>query len=246
MSYLFHAIIYNNNSPYYDILFKSNNSKIALWYLIRLYYEKKRNDLFESFLFIKIKSIFNSIQDTFKYSYSKFLFQYQNLLSMLLYLLSNDIITLSSLHNWTLEFNTIYPTSPIIIQKRQIFNTCSRTFVENVQSLFKNNSIKPSSQNLFFNHKKIFSNTINHNLLSDNKIESALGNFKNKIIPTNNKIITYKPNQNLKLNKFIPSYYTDKSIMDKYQIWKDNDRFSKYTLNSLLLDNKKLVLKRKK
>ena len=143
MSYLFHAIIYNNNSPYYDILFKSNNSKIALWYLIRLYYEKKRNDLFESFLFIKIKSIFNSIQDTFKYSYSKFLFQYQNLLSMLLYLLSNDIITLSSLHNWTLEFNTIYPTSPIIIQKRQIFNTCSRTFVENVQSLFKNNSIKP-------------------------------------------------------------------------------------------------------
>lgn len=238
MSCLFHAIIYINDSPYYDILFKSNNSKIALWYLLRLYYEKKRDDLFESFLFIKIKNLFQQIKDPFKYSYSKFIFQYKNLLSVLLYLLSNDIITLNNIYNWTREFNTIYPSSSIIIKKRQVFDTTSRTFTNTFNESFDSNQF-------FFNHKNRNSNN-SHNLLSDNKIESTLDYFKYKITPTTNKIITYKPNNNLKLKKFIPSYFNDQSILDKYLIWKDNERFSKYTINSILLDNHKLVLKRKK
>ena len=238
MSYLFHAIIYINDSPYYDILLKSNNSKIALWYLLRLYYEKKRDDLFESFLFIKIKNLFQKIKDPFKFSYSKFIFQYKNLLSVLLFLLSNDVITLNYIYNWTREFNTIYPSSSIIIKKRQVFDTTYRTFTNTFNETFDSNQ-------LFFNHKNRNLNT-NHNLLSDNKIESTLDYFKYKITPKTNKIITYKPNKNLKLQKFIPSYLNHQSLIDKYLIWKDNDRFSKYTINTLLLDNNKLVLKRKK
>lgn len=234
MSYLFHAIVYTNDSPYFDILLKSNNYKIALWYLIRLYYEKKRDDLFESFLFIKIKNLLQQIKNPFQFSFSKFIFQNKSLLSLLLYLLSNDIITLNNIYKWTLEFNTIYPSSSILIKKRQVFDTTSRTFSNTL-----------NSNEYFLNHKNRNLNT-NHFLLSDNKIESSLDYLKSKITPSNSQIITYKPNKNLKLQKFIPSYLNDQSLIDKYLIWKDNDRFSKYTINTLLLDNNKLALKTKK
>ena len=55
MTSLFHGVIYNKNIPVYDIILKSDNIKLSLWYLIRLYYEKNRNDIFESFLLNKLK-----------------------------------------------------------------------------------------------------------------------------------------------------------------------------------------------
>jgi len=56
MSKIYQGIVYFNNKPIYDIILKAVNKKIALWYLIRLYYESERKDLFETYLFIKIKS----------------------------------------------------------------------------------------------------------------------------------------------------------------------------------------------
>ena len=133
MTLLYQGLIYHNNIPIYDILFKSTNIKIAMWYLIRLYYTSQKNDSFELFILDKIK---NTISDnngnSFKYTYSQFIYQYKDLLSILLFIISNDIINLTLLYNWTLQYNILYPSSKIIVKQRQIFDTNSRIFDNNI------------------------------------------------------------------------------------------------------------------
>lgn len=245
MTYLYQGVIYHKNIPIYDILLKSCNKKISLWYLIRLYYEKKRSDLFESFIFFKLKHLLSTEKkDTFVISYAQFSLENKSLLSTLLFFMSNNIINLSSIYTWTQEFNTIYPQSSICIRQRLIFDTDSRIFNNNLN--IKDNNfekintpldIQYKLKNIY--HKLIIEHTdsnVNHKLLSDNVIESTLNN-KIDIKPINFQ--NYKANLSTKLDKFIPSNNTS-SLLDDYNKWSIKNKYNRYTLNSLLLlDNRK-------
>lgn len=250
MSSLYQGIIYNNNFPIYDILLKSNNIKISLWYLIRIYYENKKNDLYESFLLQKINNCISIENDnSFKLSYAKFSFKNNNIISTLLFMMSNDIITLSSIYKWTLEFNTIYPNNNIIIKQRMIFDTDTRIFDNNV-TLNPNNFFQINNPEFFKTNKLIINQSINLNntpkYSSDNNIESMI-NKKNLNdlsylkCDTNTSLAPFKYD-NYKLNRNTKTYTPNESLIDKYNNWSYENRFNKYTLNSLLL----LDSKRKK
>ena len=129
MSKIYQGIVYFNNKPIYDIILKAVNKKIALWYLIRLYYESERKDLFETYLFIKIKNLLlENEEPSFSTSYTRFIYSHKSLLSILLFMMSNDLLTLTDIFKWTTEFNTLYTQDNIVITERLIFDTNSRMF----------------------------------------------------------------------------------------------------------------------
>jgi hypothetical protein len=244
MTSLFQGVIYQKNLPIYDIILKSDNLKISLWYLIRLYYEKQRNDLFESFIIYKLKHLLSSNnKHTFIISYSNFTLENNSLLSTLLFMMSNDIITLSNISKWTEEFNTIYPEHSILVRHRLVFDTDSRMFYDNI-TLDKINFEKITNpldlqyklqnkyKKLIVNHSINNYSTNSHKYLSDNIVESTLKNNKTILEPF--QFQNYKTNISINMNKYIPSDKTN-SLLDDYNKWSLKKKYNRYTLNSLLL-----------
>ena len=230
---LYQGLIYHNNIPIHDILFKSHNIKLALWYLIRLYYVSQKNDSYESFILNKINNIINNVNDqTFKFSYTKFLYQYKDLLSLLIFIISNQIINLQQLYDWTKEYNILYPNNKIIVKERLVFDTDSRLFNPDIKlqqinfkelsnPLYLQYNIKNNYDKLILNHYTI--NPI-HKTIMDNPIDNTLSN------------------NNLLLHNYSRPFLQTSSILDKYQNWNFNNRFNRYNINSFLLD--KLTFKK--
>lgn len=244
MSKIYQGIIYFNDKPIYDIILKASNEKIALWYLIRLYYEKERKDLFETYLFVKVKNLLLSKQDySFPISYSKFICTNKTLLSTLLYMMSNDIITLSEIYKWTTEFNTIYNKDNIIITERLIFDTNKRMFDKDIKlsdvnfyelsnpSYLQYKMQKEKKLNkLIYRHNEKDNSFINK-YLSDNKIENEISKTY--------KPPVYKPykhtSDNLPkspLTKYFDAKINDTSILDKYKSWNSSLQLTKYNRRS--------------
>ena len=230
---LYQGLIYHNNIPIHDILFKSHNIKLALWYLIRLYYVSQKNDSYELFILNKINNIINNINDlTFKFSYTKFLYQYKDLLSLLIFIISNQIINLQQLYDWTTEYNILYPNNKIIVKERLVFDTDSRLFNPDIKlqqinfkelsnPLYLQYNIQNNYDKLILNHYTI--NPI-HKTIMDNPIHN-----------------TFSTN-NLSLQNYSRPFLQTSSILDKYQNWNFNNRFNRYNINSFLLD--KLTFKK--
>ena len=207
---LYQGLIYHNNIPIHDILFKSHNIKLALWYLIRLYYVSQKNDSYESFILNKINNIINNVNDqTFKFSYTKFLYQYKDLLSLLIFIISNQIINLQQLYDWTKEYNILYPNNKIIVKERLVFDTDSRLFNPDIKlqqinfkelsnPLYLQYNIKNNYDKLILNHYTI--NPI-HKTIMDNPIDNTLSN------------------NNLLLQNYSRPFLQTSSILDKYQNW---------------------------
>lgn len=249
MSSLYQGIIYDNNIPIYDILLKSTSIKLSLWYLIRMYCEENKFDLYESYLFLKMKDcISNKNNNSFKLSYINFSFKNNDIISTLLFMMSNDIITLSNIYNWTLEFNTIYPNNTIIIKQRYILDIDTRLFISNITSYKvkqnnKSNHRKSFQKKNFIDHS---SNKLNntHKYLSNNIIESILNkknyNTQKKNIANNKKNYSSIKKNNYKLIPYPKLFSSNEALIDRYNNWLYNNRFNKYTLKSLLLlDSKK-------
>lgn len=228
MTLLYQGLIYHNNIPIYDILFKSTNIKIAMWYLIRLYYTSQKNDSFELFILDKIKNTISDNNDnSFKYTYSQFIYQYKDLLSILLFIISNDIINLTLLYNWTLQYNILYPSSKIIIKQRQIFDTNSRIFDNNIT--LDQINFKELSNPMYLQYK--IQNDYNKLILNHYQIN-----------PIHKTIMDLPTNNNLSLQTYSRPYLQQTSILDNYHNWQFKNRFNRYNLNSLLLD--KLTFKK--
>ena len=216
MTSLFHGVIYNKNIPVYDIILKSDNIKLSLWYLIRLYYEKNRNDIFESFLLNKLKqSLVEKKNFNFQFNYAQFSIDNRPLISTITFMLSNDIINLSNIFFWVEEFNSFYPTHSIIVKKRLVFDTTTRMFTEDFQI---------DSRNYIYNSLQLKSNINNNNNTLKNKTTQIPIFQKNK----------YQNDISIKLDRFIPKY-DNNSIIDNFNKWSYSKRFNKYKLNSLLL-----------
>lgn len=228
MTLLYQGLIYHNNIPIYDILFKSTNIKIAMWYLIRLYYTSQKNDSFELFILDKIKNTISDNNDnSFKYTYSQFIYQYKDLLSILLFIISNDIINLTLLYNWTLQYNILYPSSKIIVKQRQIFDTNSRIFDNNIT--LDQINFKELSNPMYLQYK--IQNDYNKLILNHYQIN-----------PIHKTIMDLPTNNNLSLQTYSRPYLQQTSILDNYHNWQFKNRFNRYNLNSLLLD--KLTFKK--
>lgn len=228
MTLLYQGLIYHNNIPIYDILFKSTNIKIAMWYLIRLYYTSQKNDSFELFILDKIKNTISDNNDnSFKYTYSQFIYQYKDLLSILLFIISNDIINLTLLYNWTLQYNILYPSSKIIVKQRQIFDTNSRIFDNNIT--LDQINFKELSNPMYLQYK--IQNDYNKLILNHYQIN-----------PIHKTIMDLPTNNNLSLQTYSRPYLQQTSILDNYHNWQFKNRFKRYNLNSLLLD--KLTFKK--
>ena len=237
MSKIYQGIIYFNNKPIYDIILKAVNKKIALWYLIRLYYESERKDLFETYLFIKIKNLLlENNEPSFSTSYTRFIYSHKSLLSILLFMMSNDLLTLTDIFKWTTEFNTLYTQDNIVITERLIFDTNSRMFDKNIklrdvnfQELsnpsylqFKLQQDKKLNK-LVYRHKSFSSNIY----LSDNKIESQINE---KYKPPTTSPSKYK-SDNIPvspLTKYLDSKVKTDSIIDRYRSWSNSQILSKY------------------
>jgi len=224
MTYLFQGLIFSDNIVISDILFNSNNKNIALWYLIRLYYKQNKNDNYEKFIFKKIKSIIDNtdIPNHIIKSYTKFILYHNDIISLLLFVMSNDIINLSILFDWTLQYNLLNPNNKIIIKQRLVFNVNDRNFSQDI--------------NLNDDNFKSF----------DSKQCYFLDNQHDKLILNHNSFNNSKQFTSLVLHNHNRPYSNDKSIIDEYKYWNFNSRFKKYTINSLLLDDKKFPLKIKK
>ena len=228
MTLLYQGLIYHNNIPIYDILFKSTNIKIAMWYLIRLYYTSQKNDSFELFILDKIKNTISDNNDnSFKYSYSQFIYQYKDLLSILLFIISNDIINLTLLYNWTLQYNILYPSSKIIVKQRQVFDTNSRIFDNNIT--LDQINFKELSNPMYLQYK-----------IQNNYNKLILNHYQ--INPIHKTIMDLPTNNNLSLQTYSRPYLQQTSILDNYHSWQFKNRFKRYNLNSLLLD--KLTFKK--
>lgn len=228
MTLLYQGLIYHNNIPIYDILFKSTNIKIAMWYLIRLYYTSQKNDSFELFILDKIKNTISDNNDnSFKYSYSQFIYQYKDLLSILLFIISNDIINLTLLYNWTLQYNILYPSSKIIVKQRQVFDTNSRIFDNNIT--LDQINFKELSNPMYLQYK--IKNDYNKLILNHYQIN-----------PIHKTIMDLPTNNNLSLQTYSRPYLQQTSILDNYHSWQFKNRFKRYNINSLLLD--KLTFKK--
>lgn len=222
MTLLYQGLIYHNNIPIYDILFKSTNIKIAMWYLIRLYYTSQKNDSFELFILDKIKNTISHNNDnSFKYSYSQFCYQYKDLLSILLFIISNDIINLTLLYNWTLQYNLLNPYSKIIVKQRLVFDTNSRIFDNNIT--LDQINFKELSNPMYLQYK-----------IKNDYNKLILNHFQ--INPVHKTIMDLPTHNNLSLQTYSRPYLQQTSILDKYHDWQFKNRFNRYNLNSLLLD----------
>ena len=61
------------------------------------------------------------------------IYSHKSLLSILLFAMSNDLLTLTDIFKWTTEFNTFYTQDNIGITERLIFDTNSRMFDKNIK-----------------------------------------------------------------------------------------------------------------
>ena len=243
MSKIYQGIIYFNNKPIYDIILKAVNQKIALWYLIRLYYESERKDLFETFLFVKIKNLLlEKDESSFSTSYTRFIYSNKTLLSILLFMMSNDLLTLTDILKWTTEFNTLYTDNNIIITERLIFDTNSRMFDKNIKLKDVNfhEICNPSYlqyklqqdkkiNKLIYRHKSFTSNKY----LSDNKIETQINQ---KYIPPTASPSKFK-SDNIPvspLSSYLDSKTNSESVIDRYRNWSNTQLLAKYHRRSSL------------
>ena len=232
---LFQGLIYHNNIPIQDILFKSNNKKFALWYLIRLYYVSSKSDPYELFILNKISNLINTTDNkTFILSYTKFLYQYKDLLSILIFIISNQFINLQTLYEWTSSYNELHPNNKIIVKERLIFDTDSRLFNHNIKldqinfmelsnPLYLQYNIQNQYDKLILNHYAI--NPIHKSIMDNNNY-------------------TINNSTNLSLKNYSKPFLQTSSILDKYQNWNYSNRFNKYNINTFLLD--KLTFKNNK
>ena len=68
----------------------------------------------------------------YNYLFYRFIFSHKTLLSVLLFMMSNDLLTLSDILKWTTEYNTLYTSNNIVITERLIFDTSARIFHKNI------------------------------------------------------------------------------------------------------------------
>ena len=189
----------------------------------------------EKFLIITSREYLNKITNkTFILSYTKFLYQYKDLLSILIFIISNQFINLQTLYEWTSSYNELHPNNKIIVKERLIFDTDSRLFNHNIKldqinfmelsnPLYLQYNIQNQYDKLILNHYAI--NPIHKSIMDNNNY-------------------TINNSTNLSLKNYSKPFLQTSSILDKYQNWNYSNRFNKYNINTFLLD--KLTFKNNK
>ena len=173
---LYQVCVYSFDKLVFDSLIKSNNKKLVLWYLYRLYYDENREDKYEMFIFLKIKYLLENNPTTIQVCYSELILKYKSLFYVCLFMTANDLLSLEQLWNWTTEYNCIYDKNRIEINQRLIFDIDTRSF-ENISEKFKTKTV---TADLTDEQKlKLKDDHINENIL---KTRSKL-NVPTNVIP---------------------------------------------------------------